>query len=304
MHSSPIGRLPLLLIIVTPAVWSTNYLVARYAPGIIAPHLLAFLRWLIAFLIMLPFAYSELRTLWPQWKSEWPLLLLLGALGMWICGAFVYIGGETTAAINIGLLYALSPVLVAIISAELLKEALQPAQWAGLLLAVSGVVVVVVKGSWQNLIAVEFTTGDLWIMIAVASWTLYSVLLKHRPSVLSPFARITIITLAGLFVLLPFTAIEAFSSGLPADWKHALLISLAAAVLPGLIAYQAYAYLQQQIGAARAGLVLYLGPLYTALLAWWFLGEPPQWYHIVGAVLIIPGMYLAMRTTHAASVKR
>ncbi len=294
MHRSPVGRLSLFLIVVTPAVWSTNYLVARYAPGIITPHLLAFMRWLIAFLLMLPFAFAELRTQWPRWKPEWPQMLFLGALGMWICGAFVYIGGETTSAINIGLLYALSPVLVAIISARILRESLTPGQWLGLILSVTGVVIVVVKGSWQNLIGVEFTTGDVWIIVAVASWTTYSLLLKQRTSVLSPFARVTMITAGGLVVLSPFTAFEVGQNGLPADWQHALAICFAAALLPGLIAYQAYAYLQQQVGAARAGLVLYLGPLYTALLAWVLLGEPPSWYHLAGAALILPGMYLAM----------
>jgi len=193
------------------------------------------------------------------------------------------------------LLYALSPVLVAIISTRLLREELQPAQWLGLVLSVTGVVIVVVKGSWQNLISVQFTTGDLWIMVAVASWTIYSVVLKLRGSVLTPFARVTVITFGGLVVLLPFTVFEVVSQGLPADLQHAMIICVVAAVLPGLIAYQAYAYLQQQVGAARAGLVLYLGPLYTALLAWMLLGEPPQWYHLIGAMLILPGMYLAMK---------
>jgi len=99
-------RIAQLLIIITPAIWSTNYIVARTAPGVIEPHLLAFLRWLFAFLLMLPLAWTELRRQWPHWIGEWKDLLVLGGLGMWICGAFVYIGGETTEAINIGLIYS------------------------------------------------------------------------------------------------------------------------------------------------------------------------------------------------------
>ena len=102
------------------------------------------------------------------------------------------------------------------------------------------------------------------------------------------------ITAGGIIVLTPFTLAETVVSGVPADWSHAILISVIAAVLPGFGAYQAYAFLQQEFGAARAGLVLYLGPLYTALLAWWLLSEPPSWFHAVGAALILPGMYLAM----------
>ena len=95
-------------------------------------------------------------------------------------------------------------------------------------------------------------------------------------------------------MLIPFTLVEVAVEGLPADWSQAIFISVVAALLPGFGAYQAYAFLQQEFGAARAGLVLYLGPLYTALLAWWLLAEPPSWFHAVGAALILPGMYLAM----------
>ncbi len=301
LSSAPIGRLSLLLIVITPALWSANYLVARYAPGIVSPHLLAFLRWLIAFCLMLPFAFSELRQLWPAWGREWKEMLFLGALGMWICGAFVYIGGETTEALNIGLLYALAPVLIAIVSAHLLKDRLQGLQLIGLLLAVTGVLIVVSKGSWHSIAEVNFNTGDVWVIIAVISWTTYSVVLKQRNSVLGSFARVTVITAGGLLVLLPFTVAEIAVYGLPANIPHALFISAIAAVLPGFGAYQAYAFLQQKIGAARAGLVLYLGPLYTALLGWWLLAEPPQWYHLVGAILIIPGMYLAMFKRHRSN---
>lgn len=275
-------------------MWSTNYLVARYAPGIISPHLLAFLRWFIAFSLMLPIALPELRAKWPQWRSNWPEFLLLGALGMWICGAFVYIGGETTEALNIGLLYALAPVLVAIASAWFFADKLRGAQLFGLFLSVIGVVIIVARGSWQALISVSFTRGDIWILVAVLSWTCYSILLRKNQSSLSAFARVTIITAGGIVVLIPFTLAELAVVGLPTDWSQAILISLVAAVLPGFGAYQAYAFLQQEFGAARAGLVLYLGPLYTALLAWWLLSEPPLWFHAVGAALILPGMYLAM----------
>jgi len=100
-------------------MWSVNYIVARISAGVVEPHLLALMRWSMAFCLMLPFAWRELADNWPAWKREWPQLILLGALGMWVCGAFVYIGGKTTEAINIGLLYALAPVMIALASARL-----------------------------------------------------------------------------------------------------------------------------------------------------------------------------------------
>jgi len=285
------------LLFIAPLLWSANYIVARLAPGVIEPHQLALVRWFLAFLIMLPFAWRELIREPVQWLREWPMMLILGALGMWICGAFVYIGGRTTSAVNIGLLYALAPVLIAVISARLFDDRLRGLQVVGLLLALAGMLLIVAKGSVQNLIGVRFVTGDLWIITAVLCWTAYSILLRREASALGPFARLTIICAAGVIVLVPFTAIEIAVLGLPSDWTSAIGLGLIAAVLPGFGAYQAYSYMQRELGAARTGLVLYLGPLYAAIVAWIILGETPAWFHAAGACLILPGMFLATRTS-------
>ncbi|MGB7298738.1 MAG: DMT family transporter [Burkholderiaceae bacterium] len=302
---SPSSRLRLakLLLFVAPALWSANYIVARSAPGVIEPHLLAFLRWLFAFGLMLPFARNDLKRNWPAWRSEWRDFLVLGGLGMWICGAFVYLGGQTTQALNIGLIYALTPVLIAVASAFLFADKLRGWQIAGLAMAVSGVVVIVTRGSWVNFLQIQFTSGDLWILTAAASWTVYSLLLRRQPSVLGPFARLTMITAGGLIVLIPFTVAEVAVTGLPQHWGAALSLALLAAVLPGFGAYQAYSFMQRELGAARTGLVLYLSPLYTAIVAWIVLSETPQWFHAAGALLILPGMYLATRVSAEKSSK-
>ena len=288
------------LLFLAPLLWSANYIVARLAPGVIEPHQLALVRWLLAFLIMLPFAWRELAHKRVEWLSEWRMMLLLGALGMWVCGAFVYIGGRTTSAVNIGLLYAMAPVLIAVFSARLFDDRLQGLQVVGLLLALSGMVLIVAKGSIDKLIGVQFVAGDLWIITAVLCWTAYSILLRREPSALGPFARLTIISAAGVIVLIPLTAIEVALVGLPSDWLGAMTLGIVAAVLPGFGAYQAYSFMQRELGAARTGLVLYLGPLYAAVIAWIILGEAPAWFHAAGACLILPGMYLATRQTKSA----
>ena len=289
-------RLAQILLFVTPLLWSANYIGARAAVGVIGPHQLALARWLIAFLVMLPFALPALRRGWPRWRREWRTLLILGALGMWICGAFVYIGAETSPAVNIGLIYALAPVLIAVLSIRLLGERLRPVQVAGAAVALCGVTVILFKGSIENLRAIELTRGDIWIGVAVLSWTAYSLILKRKHSVLDPLARLAVIMLAGVVVLLPFTIVETVMIGLPQpDWSVFALILLVA-LLPGLGAYQSYSYVQRELGAARTGLILYLGPIYAALVAWALLGEQPRWFHALGAALILPGIYLATRT--------
>jgi drug/metabolite transporter (DMT)-like permease len=291
------ARLARLLLFITPALWSVNYLVARGAPGHIEPHALALGRWAVALLVMLPFSWMELKMKWPQWRSEWKDLLLLGTCGMWICGAFVYIGARTTAAVNISLLYAVAPVLIALISSIWFHEKLQPTQWAGAALALGGMLLIIAKGSWQTFVNLSFTVGDGWIVAAVLSWTLYALLLKNRPSCLGIFSRSTAITLGGVIVLIPLTLIEMSFTGFPSRYDgFAVLLIFAAALIPGFAAYQAYSFVQKELGAAKAGLVLYLGPLYGALTGWLFLNEQPQVFHALGAAFILPGIYLATKS--------
>jgi drug/metabolite transporter (DMT)-like permease len=289
-------RLARALLFITPALWAVNYLVAKAAIGHIEPHALALLRWCIAFLLMLPFAYRELTDKWLIWRDEWKDLLFLGACGMWICGAFVYIGAKTTAAINIALLYSVAPVLIASVSAIWFHEKLRPRQWLGGALALCGMLFIISKGSWTTLTHLSFTAGDWWIVAAVISWTLYSLVLKNRKSCLSVFSRSTAVTLGGVLLLIPLTLIEMTVSGFPTTIdSRALILGLIAAVIPGFAAYQAYSFMQSELGAAKAGIVLYLGPLYGALTGYLFLNEQPQLFHFVGAALILPGVYFATK---------
>ena len=292
------------LLFITPLLWSVNYLVGRMAPGVIAPHMLALLRWSLAGLVLLPFAWPELlakRSL--VLKNAWHYLVF-GALGMWICGAWVYIGARSTGATNIALIYALSPVFIALVSTLWLRERLGWLQWLGIALAFAGLVHVVIKGQWAALSQVKLVAGDLWILGATVSWTLYSIFLKRWPTDFSPIARLVLIISGGVLVLLPLTMLEALS-GLPMTqtlwgWKTLALV-VAAGLIPGAGAYLAYAMLQKTLGAARAGLTLYLGPLYAAVVAYAVLGEPIEGYHALGAAVILPGIYLASR---AVSLRR
>lgn len=295
MSSSRAARLARALLWITPALWASNYLIARLANGQLSAHTLALGRWTLALLLMLPWAAPELRRQWPAWRAEWRQLLVLGALGMWVCGAFVYQGGHSTSTTNIGLIYATTPILIAVAGARMLHEPLGGAQRVGVALAAAGVLFIIARGDPANLLAVRFTAGDLWIAAAALSWAAYSVLLKRWPSALSPAARLTAIVAGGVLVLLPATLIElAWLPAPPFGAKGALLIALAA-LLPGVLAYQAYSLMQRELGVSRTALVMYLSPLYAALGAWWLLGEAPSWYHAVGAALIGPSIWLATR---------
>jgi len=288
-------RLARALLWVVPALWSSNYLIARAADGVIAPHLLALGRWSLAGLLMLPFVWRGLRRDGAPWRCEWKQLLVLGARGMWICGAFVYQGGQTTTSTNIALIYAATPVAIVVVSARLLNERMSAAQTLGIALALAGVLYVIARGDMSNLLEVRFSAGDAWIVAAAVSWVAYSVLLKRWPSRLGPAERLVVIIAGGLVVLLPFTALEwALMPRHPLTGKAIGLIVLAA-VLPGVLSYSAFSFMQRELGASRTALMLYLAPVYGAAGAWWMLGEVPGWHHAIGGALILPSIWLATR---------
>ena len=275
-----------------PALWSVNYISARLAVGVIGPHLLALGRWGIAALVLVVLARAELRARQAEWRAHWGQYLLLGALGMLVCGAWVYQGARSTSATNIALIYAASPVLIAAGAALWLREPLRPRQVFGVALALAGVVHVVVKGQWGRLSAVSFVPGDLWIVAATLSWAGYALLQRHWPTTLSATARLAAICVGGVASLLPFALWELSVPGLTVWGPQAAWLVLVTALVPGLAAYWIYGWAQRVLGASRVAMALYLGPLYGGLAAWVLLGERPGWHHLGGALLILPGIAL------------
>ncbi len=274
-------------------------MVARTAPGIISPHVLALGRWFLAGLIL---AFIARQELWRERHTTlkvWPQYLALGTLGMLVCGAWVYLAAETTTAINIALIYAASPVLITLGAVIGLKERFSWKQGLGVLVALVGVLHVVVKGQWASLSQVIWVLGDGLIVIAMVSWAAYALLLKKWTSSLSPTARLAATCLGGSLVLLPFALTEWFSTP-HAEWSlMASILVVTAALFPGVGAYWAYGFCQKTLGASRVAASLYLGPLYGGLVAWLFLGETLGWHHALGAALILPGIYLASQKPNA-----
>jgi drug/metabolite transporter (DMT)-like permease len=297
-------RLALILLWVTPALWSSNYLIARVADGRIAPHQLALGRWTLACALLLPWVG---RTLWQQravLRAEAGRTLVLGALGMWICGAIVYMGGQGTTPVNIALIYAASPVAIALLDTRLSGQRMALAQRVGLICALAGVLLVISKGQPLSLLSVRPNPGDGWIALAAVSWTAYSLLLARWRSALAPLPRLAAIAAGGVVVLLPFTLLEAVLTPTPALGPQAWGLIVLAALLPGVFSYGAYALMMRELGPARSALVLYLAPLYGALLSWLLLGQPPQAYHAAGAALILPAIWLATRKPAPPAIGR
>lgn len=286
-------RLAQILLFVTPAMFTANMVLARATADFIPPVALTFWRWTGVFLLLLPFCGAELWRHRAVLRREAPQLFTLGLLGMGICGAVVYWGAATTTATNIGLIYAISPVLIILLSRLWFGDAMNLRQGLGTLLAVGGVLFIVLKGDPRILLSLAFTLGDLLILAAAIAWSVYTVLLKRWPSRLSLNGRLAGITGAGALLLLPALAVETVLVGAPKPDTRTLLAVATLILVPGLGAYGTYGYITKHLGPARTGLMLYLSPIYTALMAWMLLGEGFAFYHWVGSALVLPGLYLA-----------
>ena len=294
------ARIALVLVWLVPVLWTVNYVVARQAPGVIGPHLLALGRWALATVVLLAFSGHELWRQRAEVMQVWWQYAILGALGMLVCGAWVYQGARSTETMNIALIYAASPVLIALGSARWLGERFGWRQALGVALALTGVLNVVVKGQWMALASVKFVPGDGWIVCATVAWAGYALLQKKWPSRLSSTARLAAICLGGVAVLLPFAAWETQRPGLTVWGLQALWLVVVAGLVPGLAAYWMYGWAQKLLGASRVAVALYLGPLYAAVVAWAVLGESLGWHHLAGAALILPGVFLVTRKVQVA----
>lgn len=286
------ARQALALLWLVPALWAVNYIVARKAPGVIGPYLLAFGRWGLAAVFLLLLTRSELWRQRADIAKVWWQYLILGTLGMVICGAWVYQGARSTGAMNIALIYSASPVLIGLGAVLWLGERFGARQGVGVALAITGVVHVVVKGQWTALADVQFAVGDLWIVAATVSWAAYALLQKQWPSPLGATARLAAICTGGTLVLIPLTLWEVSQPDALPLTGYGLWLIVVAAIVPGLGAYWIYGWAQKILGASRVAVSLYLGPLYAGLAAWGVLGEPLGWHHAVGALLILPGVFL------------
>jgi len=290
-----------LILAVSILFMSSNVVIGRAAVGSVPPVGLAFWRWTVAFLILLPFASSGLLRHRRILLAQWPRLLALGALGMGICGAVVYVGLQQTTATNAGLIYASSPVLIVLIGATLSGERIGLRQLAGIVLALSGVATILTRGNPASLLGLTFSGGDLLILAATVSWAAYSVLLRRIGAVVPTIPLFAAIALAGILVLLPFYLWETLA-GRVVDLTFDTAASIGGlALISSVLAFSTYQKGVAIVGPSRAGPFMYMMPVWGAVLAVTFLGESFEPYHAVGFALVLPGVAFA---TLARSARR
>jgi drug/metabolite transporter (DMT)-like permease len=283
------------LLMLSPALLASNMVVGRLAAGWVPPLSLTFWRWLFVGLLLSAMVFPLMLQNAARIRLEWKGLVLLGAIGMTLCGASAYLAGQSTTTVNIGLIYAASPVLMAILARVFLHERLDATRVLGIVLCLCGIVVIVGRGSIQALFALSFNQGDLWALSGSAGWAVYSFLQMWIRSELAVNVRLAVMALAGALITAPFAWIESSSQGgFPFTGDGIALLAFTVLVA-SYGSYVVYAKLQRVAGVSFAGLSTYLTPVWTALLGWLFVGEGLQGYHFAGAALVLPGIWLAGR---------
>ena len=280
-------------VFICPGFFSSNMLIARGMSGVFPPISMAFTRWFFVGILIIGVLAAFRQFDWRLVRKEAKQILILASLGMGLCGGPVYLAGELTTATNIGLIYSAAPLLIALISFVVFKEELSRWQSLGLGMGLFGVLIIMVKADIGLLTGLVFNGGDLWIVLAMVSFAIYSLGLKHFNTGLTQLQRFGAMALGGALWHLPFMLIEIAERGpLPAITSTIIGAFLVMIFISSIGAYLSYGYIVDRLGATIAGATLYLSPIYAAVLAVLLLDEKIMVYHLIGGALILPGLYL------------
>ncbi|MFW1676923.1 DMT family transporter [Pontibacter sp. JAM-7] len=283
-----------LLLFLTVLFWSGNFIVARAIHLDIPPITLAFSRWSLALLIILPWLLPRIIRQWPLIRSHWRRLLFFGVIGVAGFNTQVYLGLQSTTASNAVLMQSLVPVLIVLFSALALGEKGHLRQWLGIALSLLGVTILISQGLLANLTSLQFNSGDLWILGAVTVWAIYSIGLRWKPKSLDGFTFFGCTVIIGVVFLLPFTLLEINHTDTN-DWPQSVWLSiLYMAIFPSILSYLFWNKGVELLGAAKSGLYIHLMPVIGLTLSVLLLDETLLGFHLWGTLLIFIGLYLAV----------
>lgn len=294
------------LLLVPPLLWAGNAIVGRLMQGSVPPITFNFLRWVLAFALLLPlaaWAIGRRSPVWPHWRR----FALLGLLSVALYNALQYMALKTSTPINVTLVASSMPVWMILLGRVLYGVPVTRRAAVGALLSLSGVVVVLTRGDWHQLGALQLVPGDGWMLAAAITWAGYSWMLarpapgSEPPEVRRDWAAFLLAQVAfGLLWSGAMTAGEwALLPTLPDGMHHIrwgwplALALLYVAVGPSLLAYRAWGAGVARVGPTTAGFFSNLTPLFAALMSATLLGEPPRLYHLAGFVLIVGGILVS-----------
>jgi drug/metabolite transporter (DMT)-like permease len=275
----------------------------RGIAGTVPPITLACLRWVLASLIFLPFAWPHLKKDRDKIAAHWGMLLFLGFIGPALYNTLSYLGLVTTAALNGLVLNAAGPMFILLTAWSVFGDRPGIAQLIGMAAGFSGVLLIIAKGDLISLASFQFNPGDLLLIAGMICWSTYTACLRKRPPMSwQSYNFVTYAIAAAVNIPLALTE-HSLGQKITASWTSAAAVAYVA-IFPSLLAYIFYNRSVELLGAGRAGLYLFLIPVFGAILAVILLGEKLHFYHAVGFVMIIGGVLIGSRRQAALAPPR
>ena len=286
---------PYVLLTLAPLFWAGNWIIGRGLHADIPPMAMTFFRWLFAILILAPFAWRHLRHDWPVLRANWKILTVLGAIGVGTHNSLAYLGLNYTTATNGVILNSFIPVMIVTMSWLFLREKLLPLQLVGVAISLGGVLTILSQGRLEALLGFRLNIGDVFIILSMAMWSAYTILLRWRPAGLNVMSFLWVVAVIGNACVLPLWLGEmALGHFIAWSWTNFAAL-LAVALCSSVLAYLFWNRGVEEVGANVAGLFVHLMPVFGIVLAWLFLSEELAPYHVMGIVLILSGIWLTSR---------
>lgn len=294
MKVRKIFNLPYLLLVLAAFFWSGNFILGRVVRDIIPPIGLSFWRWFFASLIVFHVARPYLRNDREKIKNKFALFFLLSFMSIATFNPLIYSGLHWTTSINAFLLQSVMPVIIVFLAFVFFKEKILPLQGAGVILAMIGACIIIVRGDWKVFLDLSVNRGDLLIFTAVAFYAVYSVFMRMAPPI-HPLSFAAVTFSCGTLMLLPVYIWESICI-MPMPLTGASILAVGyAAIFPSVISYISYNRVVELAGATIAGLYVYMMPVFGSIMAVIFLSENFEWFHFTGIILIVPGILLVIR---------
>jgi len=280
--------------------WSGNFIVGKAASTFeIPPFTLNFYRWLFAWLILAPFTFKEIIEKKKYILENIKLIMILGITTITLFNSIVYYSLNFTNVISGVLMISTIPVMIIFFSWIFKIEKTNIYQILGVIFSLFGVIAIITKAKLSLLLNLNFNQGDIWMVVAMFSWAIYSALLKKKQHKLSQISLLETIVSMGLIFLLPIYIIE-MKMGYHVILNAPFVLTLTYVVLfPGLASFLFWIKGIAIIGVNRSGIFLHLMPIMSTILAIIIFEEKFMFYHFVGAILILTGIFLSNKKNYA-----
>jgi len=290
-----------IMLVCATLFWAGNFMVGKFAfVENIPPMSLVFFRWLLVWLILLPFTYKEIIKNKDIILNNLPLLFFLAFTSVGLFNTFTYLSLTYTQVINASLFNTAIPAAIIFLCFLFKIEKTNKFQIFGLVLSLFGILSIITKLDLNVLLSLNFNKGDLIMIGGVITWGLYSAFLKNKNFTLPLLTLVQVLCTLGLIFVFPQFLYE-LSQGLTVKFDMKLGYTLIyLALFPSIGSYYCWAGAVAIIGANRAGIFLSLIPFFSTIMAIIFFNEQFKFFHLIGSILIILGLFLSNKKVQNA----